>query len=42
MALEECKRKFLSNTTFIYSYNIMMTLTNGLKLYKQNMAVSDG
>ena len=42
MAVKECRRKFLSNATLFYPYNIMMALTNGRKLYKQNMSVSVG
>ena len=36
------KSRFLSNTTFFYSYNIMMTLTNGPKMYNINITVSVG
>ena len=36
------KSRFLSNTTFFYSYNIMMTLTNGPEMYNINITVSVG
>lgn len=36
------KSRFLSKTTFFYSYNIIMTLTNGPKMYKINITVSVG
>ena len=36
------KIRFLSNTVFLYSYNLMMTITNGLKMYKINITVSVG
>ena len=42
MAAEEYKSRFLSNTMFSYSFNIMATLTNGLKMHKQNVTVSVG
>ena len=37
MAVEECKSRFLSNTTFFYSYNMMIT-----KMHKQSITVSVG
>ena len=36
------KSRFLSNTAFFYSYNIMMTLTNGPKMHNINITVSVG
>ena len=42
VAVEDCKARFLRNTTFFHSYNLMMTIANEPKIYKQNITVSVG
>ena len=38
--MEECKSRFSSNKTFLNFSNIMMTLINAARMYKQNVTVS--